>query len=87
MKEEINVKIETEETLHIENDDKVVEEDENKKTSESSKEQWARGEKRRRSSQSPERYQRRRSKTPIVEDEPVLDNDKVYLSWCKLLVS
>lgn len=41
------------------------------------------GEKRRRSSPSPDRSQRRRSKSPIKEDEPPIDNDKVQLSWCK----
>jgi heterogeneous nuclear ribonucleoprotein U-like protein 1 len=39
------------------------------------------GEKRRRSSPSPDRSQRRRSKSPIKEDEPPIDNDKVQLSW------
>lgn len=41
------------------------------------------GEKRRRTSTSPERSQRRRSRSPIKEDEPALDNNKVQLSWCK----
>lgn len=39
------------------------------------------GEKRRHSSPSPERVQRKRSKSPIKEDEPVIDNNKVQLSW------
>ncbi|RZC32764.1 heterogeneous nuclear ribonucleoprotein U-like protein 2, partial [Asbolus verrucosus] len=38
------------------------------------------GEKRRRSSPSPDRSQRRRSKSPIKEDEPPIDNDKVQLN-------
>lgn len=42
-----------------------------------------RGEKRRRNSPSPERVQRKRSKSPIKEDEPIIDNNKVQLSWCK----
>ncbi|KYB28804.1 heterogeneous nuclear ribonucleoprotein U-like protein 2 isoform X1 [Tribolium castaneum] len=41
----------------------------------------AKGEKRRRSSPSPDRSQRRRSKSPIKEDEPPIDKDKVQLSW------
>lgn len=41
------------------------------------------GEKRRRSSPSPDRVQRKRSKSPVKEDEPELDNNKVQLSWCK----
>ncbi|KAF2882590.1 hypothetical protein ILUMI_23607 [Ignelater luminosus] len=40
-----------------------------------------RGEKRRRNSPSPERVQRKRSKSPIKEDEPIIDNNKVQLSW------
>ncbi|KAF5296053.1 hypothetical protein FQA39_LY12675 [Lamprigera yunnana] len=39
------------------------------------------GEKRRCSSPLPERVQRKRSKSPIKEDEPVIDNNKVQLSW------
>ncbi|XP_063931032.1 heterogeneous nuclear ribonucleoprotein U-like protein 1 isoform X2 [Zophobas morio] len=38
-------------------------------------------EKRRRSSVSPDRSQRRRSKSPVKEDEPPIDADKVQLSW------
>ncbi|KAF5304618.1 hypothetical protein FQR65_LT07900 [Abscondita terminalis] len=41
----------------------------------------AKGEKRRHSSPSPERVQRKRSKSPIKEDEPAIDNNKVQLSW------
>ncbi|KAK5640200.1 hypothetical protein RI129_011011 [Pyrocoelia pectoralis] len=39
-----------------------------------------RGEKRRRSP-SPEKVQRKRSKSPIKENEPTIDNNKVQLSW------
>lgn len=44
-----------------------------------------RGDKRRRSSLSPDRSQVKRSRSPIPikEDEPVIDSDKVQLSWCK----
>lgn len=42
-----------------------------------------RGDKRKHSSPSPERNQRARSKSPIREDEPVVDANKVQLSWCK----
>lgn len=41
------------------------------------------GQKRKHGSPSPDRSQRRRSKSPIKEDEPPLDNNKVQLSWCK----
>lgn len=40
-----------------------------------------RGDKRKHSSPSPERNQRARSKSPIREDEPVVDANKVQLSW------
>ncbi|GLV45568.1 uncharacterized protein CBL_02588 [Carabus blaptoides fortunei] len=40
-----------------------------------------RGEKRRHSSQSPDRVSRKRSRSPIREDEPPLDNEVVQLSW------
>lgn len=42
-----------------------------------------RGDKRKRSSPSPERSQRRRSRSPVKEDEPPIDQEKVQLSWCK----
>ncbi|XP_018576808.1 heterogeneous nuclear ribonucleoprotein U-like protein 2 [Anoplophora glabripennis] len=68
--------------------DEISEKAENQESSES-KEQDApksddleqKGEKRRRTSNSPERSQRRRSRSPIKEDEPLLDNNKVQLSW------
>lgn len=41
----------------------------------------SRGEKRRHTSQSPDRVSRKRSRTPIREDEPALDTDVVQLSW------
>lgn len=47
------------------------------------KQQEQKGDKRKRSSPSPDRSQRRRSRSPIKEDEPPIDNDKVQLSWCK----
>lgn len=40
------------------------------------------GDKRKRSP-SPNKAQRRRSKSPVKEDEPVIDNSKVQLNWCK----
>ncbi|CAH0547849.1 unnamed protein product [Brassicogethes aeneus] len=56
--------------------------EDDEKMEEKSEEPEKRGEKRRRSSPSPERqHQRKRSKSPIKEDEPILDNDKVQLSW------
>ncbi|XP_019864815.1 heterogeneous nuclear ribonucleoprotein U-like protein 2 isoform X2 [Aethina tumida] len=63
-------------------DDSVPEETVEPETEKKPEETEKRGEKRRRSSPSPERaHQRKRSKSPIKEDEPILDNDKVQLSW------
>lgn len=42
----------------------------------------ARGDKRKRSP-SPDQSQHKRSKSPVKEDEPPIDNEKVQLSWCK----
>lgn len=55
------------------------------KDSEKKSPQHQRGDKRRRSSSSPDRSQVKRSRSPIPikEDEPVIDSDKVQLSWCK----
>lgn len=55
------------------------------KDSEKKSPQHQRGDKRRRSSSSPDRSQVKRSRSPIQikEDEPVIDSDKVQLSWCK----
>lgn len=46
------------------------------------KEADTRGDKRKHSP-SPNRSQSKRSKSPVKEDEPNIDNEKVQLSWCK----
>jgi len=53
------------------------------KTADAWQEEVPHGEKRKHSP-SPERpVQRKRSKSPAVEDEPTIDSSKVQLSWCK----
>lgn len=45
----------------------------------------SKGEKRKRDVNSPDRdrSQKVRAKSPIKEDEPAIDNEKVQLNWCK----
>ncbi|KAJ8981698.1 hypothetical protein NQ317_003419 [Molorchus minor] len=67
-----------------ESEDKPEEDIESKEQPGSSQpegESEQKGEKRKRSTSSPERSQRRRSRSPIKEDEPTIDSDKVQLSW------
>lgn len=42
-----------------------------------------RGDKRKRTSPSPDANKSKRAKSPFKEDEPAIDKDKVQLSWCK----
>lgn len=51
----------------------------------SSGETEQKGEKRKRDSDSPDREsaQKVRAKSPIREDEPIINNDNVQLNWCK----
>ncbi|KAG5896297.1 hypothetical protein JTB14_008853 [Gonioctena quinquepunctata] len=64
-------------SVKMETDTERVKADDSKKAEESEQ----KGEKRKRSSDSPERSQRKREKSPVKENEPVIDNDTVQLSW------